>query len=1056
MLYPKNASDRLDDALFKQPGAEYRGAPFWAWNRELREEQLLKQVAVFREMGMGGFHIHARNGLATPYLGGEFMRLVKAVHDEAAGQGLLTWLYDEDRYPSGTAGGLVTNGRPDLALKYLLFTPYAYFSVPKERRHTRGRETCKENGRLLGSWAVRLDDTGRLQSYRRLAEAQAAQAGELQYYAYLESVAPQSWFNNQPSGDVMNPEAVDRFIAFTHARYKQALGPHFGKTVPAIFTDEPHFVAKGNQAFAQGLEDVTTTWTDDFQDTFQARYGYDLLDRLPEVFWEKADGALSQARWHYNDHCAQRFTQAFCGRVGAWCAQNGLMLTGHLMSERYLLGQTYAMSEAMRNYPAFQLPGIDVLADNREFTTAKQAQSIVRQHGRPGMLSELYGVTDWSFDFRGHKVQGDWQAALGVTVRVHHLAWLSMEGEAKRDYPAAIGYQSPWYREYKWVEDYFARLNTALTRGRAVCRLGVIHPIESFWLRFGPQEHTGDERRQREDNFQQLAEWLLYAQLDFDYICESLLPGQCAQGGAPLEVGLSAYDAILVPDCLSLRESTVERLEAFAAAGGHLVFAGRVPAHVDALPSDRVSRLAGKAQVVQHNRTDIVAALEDSRAVDVISLNTGLRPEALVSQLRQDGAARWFFLCHAEHPQNPDIPRADRLEIRLEGQWKATLYDALAGDIREMPCHHRQGRTIVRTEFWSHDSLLLYLEPTADAIAEQEAARTQPAGTRALSVEQASAAGDRADNGGFTALTLPLEHPVTLSEPNVLVLDWAAFSVDGGSYEPENEVLRVDALLRERFSWEQRDGRLCQPWALPDGPRHEHEITFRFVIDSQIALVGTRLALERAHDCAVRLNGQPVPIRVDGWYVDTDIHTIALPPLLQGLNALEVTVPIGRRVGAEACYLLGDFSVRLCGAKARLGPPVRSLCFGDIVGQGLPFYGGNVTYHLTVETAGDFRVQATHFRNPALSVDLDGERQGLIAFSPYRLDIQAAPGRHCLDITAYGNRYNTFGSIHNADERFYFPGNPGAWRTRGSAWSREYRLKPTGILTSPLVEARKP
>lgn len=1054
MLYPRNTSDRLDHLLFKAPTAEYRGAPFWAWNRDLREKQLLNQVNIFGEMGMGGFHIHARNGLATPYLGKEFMSLVKAIHDKAARQGLLTWLYDEDRYPSGTAGGLVTSGRPDLALKYLLFTPHAYFSVPKDQRHTRGRETCKENGKLLGSWSVRLDENGRLLSYQRIKETQAAQDDELLYYAYMESVAPQSWFNNQPSGDVMNAEAVDRFIAFTHERYKQTLGPHFGKTVPAIFTDEPHFVAKGNQAFALGLEDITTTWTDDFSKTFQAQYGYDLLDRLPEVFWEAADDTLSQVRWHYNDHCAQRFTQAFSERVSTWCAQNGLMLTGHLMSERYLLGQTYAMSEAMRNYPAFQLPGIDILADNREFTTVKQAQSIVRQYSRPGMLSELYGVTDWSFDFRGHKIQGDWQAALGVTVRVHHLAWLSMEGEAKRDYPAAIGYQSPWYKEYKWVEDYFARLNTVLTRGRAVCRLGVIHPIESFWLRFGPQEHTGAERSQREDNFQQLAEWLLYAQLDFDYICESLLPSQCTHGDSPLKVGECAYDTILVPDCLSLRESTVERLEAFTDSGGYLVFAGRVPAYVDALPSDRISHLANKALVVQYNRTNIVAALESSREVDVISMNTGLRPESLVSQLRQDGTTRWFFICHAQHPQNPDIPRSDRIEIRINGLWKATQYDALEGEIREMPCHHRQGQTIVRTEFWPHDSLLLHLEPTAQVIPVQAPANPQAAGMRALSVEQASAASDRTDSDGFVPVTLPLEHPITLSEPNVLVLDWGAFSVDVGPYEPENEVLRVDTLVRERFNLEQRDGRLCQPWALPDSPRHEHEITFRFLIDSQLTLGGTKLALEHAGDCAVRLNGQPVSMKVEGWYVDVDIHTIALPPLKEGLNALEVTVPIGQRIGAEACYLLGDFSVQLRGAKARLGPPVRSLCFGDIVGQGLPFYGGNVTYHLTAETAGDFRVQATHFRNPVLSVDLDGERQGLIAFSPYRLDIQAAPGSHRLDLTAYGNRYNTFGSIHNADERFYFPGNPGAWRTKGCSWSREYRLKPTGILISPLVEAK--
>jgi hypothetical protein len=62
------------------------------------------------------------------------------------------------------------------------------------------------------------------------------------------------------------------------------------------------------------------------------------------------------------------------------------------------------------------------------------------------MLSELYGVTNWDYDFRGHKSQGDWQACLGVTVRVPHLAWQTMKGEGKRDYPASIFYQSPRYK----------------------------------------------------------------------------------------------------------------------------------------------------------------------------------------------------------------------------------------------------------------------------------------------------------------------------------------------------------------------------------------------------------------------------------------------------------------------------------------------------------------------------------------------------------------------------------------------------------------------------------
>ena len=73
----------------------------------------------------------------------------------------------------------------------------------------------------------------------------------------------------------------------------------------------------------------------------------------------------------------------------------------------------------------------------------------------------------------------------------------SVNGEAKRDYPASIFYQSPWYKEYRMIEDHFARVNTALTRGKARVRIGVVHPIESYWLHYGPkgQELPPDQGR---------------------------------------------------------------------------------------------------------------------------------------------------------------------------------------------------------------------------------------------------------------------------------------------------------------------------------------------------------------------------------------------------------------------------------------------------------------------------------------------------------------------------------------------------------------------------------
>lgn len=91
-----------------------------------------------------------------------------------------------------------------------------------------------------------------------------------------------------------------------------------------------------------------------------------------------------------------------------------------------------------------QIPGVDMLCDWREYNTVKQCVSVARQYGRSAVACEIYGVTNWTFSFKGYKGSGDWQAALGITHRVHHLSWLAMNGEAKRDYPAAIGYQSPW------------------------------------------------------------------------------------------------------------------------------------------------------------------------------------------------------------------------------------------------------------------------------------------------------------------------------------------------------------------------------------------------------------------------------------------------------------------------------------------------------------------------------------------------------------------------------------------------------------------------------------
>ncbi|MDB5058793.1 MAG: hypothetical protein JWO59_2265, partial [Chloroflexi bacterium] len=169
LLYPHSTDADLDPALFRDPPSIYRGTPFWSWNTRLDRDQLLRQLRMLRSMGFGGAHIHSRTGLATPYLGDEFMQLVKACTEQAQADGMLIWLYDEDRWPSGFAGGLVTR-EPHFRAKHLLFTPTPYGGALDPPNPISGAVASRnENGVLLARYLVVLRD-GHLAAYRRLAD----------------------------------------------------------------------------------------------------------------------------------------------------------------------------------------------------------------------------------------------------------------------------------------------------------------------------------------------------------------------------------------------------------------------------------------------------------------------------------------------------------------------------------------------------------------------------------------------------------------------------------------------------------------------------------------------------------------------------------------------------------------------------------------------------------------------------------------------------------------------------------------------------------------------
>ena len=105
--------------IFQNPGVEWRGKPFWSWNGELREDEVRRQIGVMKDMGLGGYFMHSRAGLITEYLGEDWFDLINAGADEGERIGMEAWLYDEDRWPSGSAGGMVTKD-PKYRMKSLV------------------------------------------------------------------------------------------------------------------------------------------------------------------------------------------------------------------------------------------------------------------------------------------------------------------------------------------------------------------------------------------------------------------------------------------------------------------------------------------------------------------------------------------------------------------------------------------------------------------------------------------------------------------------------------------------------------------------------------------------------------------------------------------------------------------------------------------------------------------------------------------------------------------------------------------------------------------------
>ena len=308
MLYPKNLNP-FDEKEFLNPSSEYRGVPFWAWNCKITDEKIDAQAEIFREMGMGGAMVHPRTGMDTEYMSKEYLQKVARAEEKLRDKGMYCWLYDEERFPSGCAGGLVTRN-----VNYRSRTLVISLDAPegmcenKEEFDLLVSQGQKPKGYKLCAYDIELRD-GYLASYKISAGGR--------YHAWVEIMKESGWFNGETYSDVFNPDATREFLNITYEKYFDALNGHIGSSVPAVFTDEPHMKGKYCLAFPSSRR-ATLAYNEDMNEAFRVKWGKSILEIAPELIWELKD-EVSFWRYRYHDFVTERFAACYGDIIGSWC-----------------------------------------------------------------------------------------------------------------------------------------------------------------------------------------------------------------------------------------------------------------------------------------------------------------------------------------------------------------------------------------------------------------------------------------------------------------------------------------------------------------------------------------------------------------------------------------------------------------------------------------------------------------------------------------------------------------------------------------------------------------
>ncbi|MEW6237700.1 MAG: glycosyl hydrolase [Candidatus Omnitrophota bacterium] len=595
--------------LFLHPPDAFRPVPFWFLNHRLEKEELLRQIEEFQQQGMGGFILHARHGLLTPYLSNEWMQLIQLCAREGHRRGMQVWLYDEDNWPSGTAGGAVTDAEPSFRQTTLVLAQTIATAPGRSIRLKADEDIAYVLG-ITGAGECR-----NLSDWPRNGVIEDVPPEIVQILVFAKKV-----FRGGFHGyylDTLNPQAVEAFVNATHRRYREFLGEDAG-IIAGVFTDEPRFgVLAANEI----------PWTAALPQRFKRLYDYDIEYALPSLVLA-GEGEAAAHRCRFLQCVTDMYCEAYFQTVRAACQEAGWLSIGHPECEGEPARQAWTQGDYFRTAEYWDYAGCDALFDSawpragfcNNLLACKSASSAAHWLGKPRTMSEAFGVAGgWRLSLADIDRLAAFQMALGINFFVPHAAYYSIEGFRKWECPPAHSYQQTFWPWYGRFAERLARLSAMLSQGGHIAAALVLYPMRSFWGLFSLSADDRQRAGQWENAFSIFCETLLRHHYDFDFIAEDWAlhlqgDGEGAILYAPSGDARKRYSILLIPLCRVVLSKTVDILERLAQQGTKILFAECLPdasqeQGSDASIRERIERLIEEKENVLFAKGDWLEVL---------------------------------------------------------------------------------------------------------------------------------------------------------------------------------------------------------------------------------------------------------------------------------------------------------------------------------------------------------------------------------------------------------------------------------------------------------------